>query len=516
MVAQSYNSLLQAGKTESDPEVKKAHVAAQHAWDSYLGVAGKYTMPDESKKPKGVKQKVEHGLGQMFGHEGIEPHMLPAASLQILKNSAPPGLGLTPEDRAAMSQQAYADEQLKGLKEQTKQAGVQFTWLQDAEKRKQRQLDLTTKDPSTLTLPERQELSGMQRMAAFEKDPVNGVAKMELMKKIMSGQQLSDGERQMAVAEHMIEGPHIEVRTTGIGNDEIVTMDPTNGKVLSRTLLGKHWTDNTALSNQLALLTQQSRMRYDELLKGGATSEQAYRIMAEENSRHPEFVDGIINGNPVQKATDFNAVSGAISKVFKDIKTDPARSGSSKPNPKDAMREELFKRLFVVPDDPSGNGPYAFRGAISPTGIKNEFSGGQFLSNFLPNGQPGKSPFTTTTMYGKFTRKDIEDATAEAYRRVRSELQVQGKGKYTESDLDRMVPPSYATPQGWNIRDDAKEMTAPPGSAQAMSSPPAGFSPTKPMSYRITVNGQTQQYDNVSPEQYSTMQAQGVQLEPIQ
>jgi hypothetical protein len=320
----------------------------------------------------------------------------------------------------------------------------------------------------------------------------------------------------MAVAEHMIEGPHIEVRTTGIGNDEIVTMDPTNGKVLSRTLLGKHFTDNTALANQVALLQEQSKMRYTELIKGGATPEQAYRVMAEENSRHPEFVDGIINGNPVQRATDFNAVSGAIAKVMKDIKTDPARSGSSKPNPQDAMREQLFKQLFFVPDDPSGNGPYAFRQAISPTGSTTTGGGiGTFLTTF--DSDKRSHAFDKTPTYGKFTRKQIEDATQEAYRRVRAELQVQGKGKLTEADLDRMVPPTYATPQGWNIRDDAKQMTAPPGSAQAMSSPPsADFRPAKPMSYRITVNGQTQQYDNVSPEQYSTMQAQGVQLEPIQ
>jgi hypothetical protein len=497
-MADNYNQMLRSGKAETDPDVMKAKEAANAAWQASLSVKGQYVMPQDDKKPKGAKQKTEGFLKGVFGKEGIQPHVIPAAALAALKQAPPPGLGLSLEDKAAMTEQQRAEFDLAQQKKTAGREDTKFAWLEKEETRKQRFDDLAAKDPATLSLGESAELTGLQRIAAADKDPVHGIEDMNLQKKIMRGDHMTQGEMQTAVARGLIQGPHVEQRTTEKGFDELVSYDPVTGTVTGIAPLGKHYVDQTQLSNAMALDKWRQTMQFNEIKRGmgpDATDQQVWAIVAQENAKHPEAMAAFIGDNPVQKAKDIQAVNVALGNVWKEF-YDPNTTKSKDPAAK--RDHEILENLIETPTENGGTGTYAFRGSVDPTGKKMTS-----WHMFAPNEY-------APTYKGNATPQELQTAAKSLYNRTRQALQTQGKGKYTEADLDRMLPPRLATLAGYGGMPNGP-LEKPPSAAASSNRVPTG--------YNVTINGQTVLHPSdghvLTPDDIDEAQQQGATIEPV-
>lgn len=494
-MADNYNQLLRNGKSETDPDVQKAKQAANEAWQASLGVKAQYVMPQDDGKKKGVKEKTEGILKGVFGKEGIQPHVIPAAALAALKTSPPPGLGLSLEDKAAMQQQETAKFQLDNMKTEAAQRNEQFAWIKDDEKRKTTFRDLSSKDPASLSLGEQQQLHQLTRLAAIEKDPVHGAQDMDLTQKIMSGAHMSAGELQTAQARGLMQGPHIEQHTNSKGMDELITVDPATGAVIGRSSLGRHYTNNEALSNAIAIDKFRQKQQFEEIKKAmpGANDSQVYQIMATENAKHPEYLAAMIGDNPEQKGKDLQAVNTALKTVWGEY----YNLDSTKAKDTAARRDhDIIQNFINTPDKNQQDGTFAFKKSIVPTGQKTVH-----WHLFGPNE-------TAPTYQGNATPQEMQAAASSLYSRTRAALQKQGKGKYSEADLDRMLPKSYSDISGYAGMPNGP-----------LEKPPAasGSSSQKPSAYKVTINGQSQVYaaDQITEEMAAEAKARGVNIEPI-
>jgi hypothetical protein len=451
-MAQNYRDLLKNGKAENDPEVLKAKQAATAAWQASLDVKAKYTLPQDDQKKKGAKEKTEGIFKGIFGKEGIQPHFIPAAALAALKSSPPPGLSLSPEDKAAMTEQKESEFRLSQEQVEAKRKDEQWGWIKDDQKRNQQWNELNAKDPATLTLGEKQTLNQLTRLKAVEKDPIRGARDFDLSQKIQSGAKMTAGEMQIATADGLLAGPHIEQRTDASGRDELLTIDPTSGKVLSRTTLGRHYAGEGAAA-AISLAKFQRKQQYDDLKKAFPNADDAtiYRAMAEENSKHPEQLANFIGDNPQQKAKDVEAVNAALKSVWSEY-YDPITTHAKDPG---ALREhEIIQNFITTPDKNDASGTFAFKKALEPTGKQ--------MTHWHLFGPNEYAP----TYQGNATPQELQATARALYNRTRQALQKKGQGKYTDADLDRMLPPSYADISGYGGLPNGP-LEQPPGTQQA-------------------------------------------------
>lgn len=491
-MAENYNNLLRSGKNETDPEVQKAKAAAGEAWQASLSVKAQYVMPQDDGKKKGVKQKTEGILKGVFGKEGIQPHVIPAAALAALKTSPPPGLGLSLDDKREMAQTEAAQFEVGEAKKQAKRADEQYGWLKSDHDRDQHFTALASAPPGTLSLAQSQELSQLTRLEALKKDPIHGAQDYDLSQKILSGAHMNQGEMQTAVARGLLQGPHVEQRTNGKGMDELVAYDPTTGAIVSRTSLGKHFVDNTALTNAIAIARFQQKQQFDEIKKAlgpDATDAKVYQIMGMENSKHPEFMAAMIGDNPVQKSKDIQAVNLALKAVWAEYQ-DPNTTRSK--DPKLVRERQLVENFISTPNVNDATGTYAFKPEISSTGTKMTH-----WHLFGPNE-------TEKTYAGNATPQELQSTAAALYNRTRQALAAQGKGKYTEADLDRMLPPKYKDLSGYGMNVNGP-LEAPPGGGEK-----------KAKGYNVTINGQTNFYpaDGLDETKIAQATAMGAKFEP--
>ena len=425
-VAQNYNSLLKQGKSEDDPEVQKAKQAAMSAWNAKLNVMQQYTMPAQPAK-KTAKQKVAGGFGQMFGKSGVTPELIAQTSLQVLKSSPPPGLGLSPQDQLAMTQQKEADVRLGAEK-----LALDQEKRKDADDTKMQAIVAVPEDQRT---PEQKQwLDGWQRIQHI-KDPESQKFADAIMKKIEGGIALNDTERNYAYAQRMLEGPQIAFRTDAKGTDQMLTYSP-DGKVLGTVPLGRHY-EPDQVGPMMRLLKAQQHFFMNSFKQAGMSDQNAMQAAILEQTKNPQLVASLLGDSPLVREQQMSMVDKALRSVMAE-----AGGPGADPALKKKMIEE-YSNFIVIPQQNDATGFYAFRDQLAPG---------------KTTGWLGKK----TTYADGMTPEDEAATQAALYNRVRAEIQKQNP-KLTSLEIDRILPEWLKTP--------AVQQTTQPG-AQPMAAPP--------------------------------------------
>jgi hypothetical protein len=501
-MAKNYNDLLKEGKQENDPQVMKAKQAAAEAWQSKLNVMQQYAMPEGGKDgKKSKKEKTEGIFSHIFGKSGITPEMIPEASIAILRNAPPPGLGLSPEDKRNMAQTETAQAQTGLVKTEAQAAELRLTQEVQKQADDKKMQSIVQKPEDQRTLAENDWLRGWQRVQHIN-DPAEKKFADSIMDKIQSGKVLNDTERNFAYSQRLLSAPQMTMHTAANGMDQMVMTSP-DGKVLSTTNLGHHYVPDQ-VGPAIRLAQAQQKILYG--LYNQATPEdpnespeqrthRIWGLVAADQTRNPYIQASFLTQNPAQKEQDMDMVNRALRTVW----TQAGGPGASKED-RDAARAQMSN--FVYPgdsDDPSNAGLFVFRAQVAdPSGKKGWWFGDK--ENEYAGGIVGEQKLRTQQ--------------AALVNQVRSVLQQQNR-KLTPAQIDRMIPP-WLSGQG-----SPQQMSAPPGgSVQMMSATPGGEevygSPgAGKKKYNVTANGTTS-VAYMTPEDAKEYAGYGAQVSEIQ
>lgn len=426
-VAQNYNSLLKQGKSENDPEVQKAKQAAMSAWQAKLGVMQQYAIPQQPAK-KTAKQKVAGGFGQIFGKSGVTPELIAQTSLQVLKSSPPPGLGLSPQDQLAMTQQKEAETRLG-----TETLALEQEKRKDAEDTAAMAI---VKIPENQRTPEqKQRLEAWERVAHI-KDPQSQKLADSILQDIAAGRPLTDVKRNYAYANRLLEGPQITFRTDAKGTDQMVTYSP-DGKVLGTVPLGRHY-EPDQVGPAMRLMNAQQRFFVNSFKQAGMSDQNAMQAAILEQTRNPQLVSSLLGDSPLVREQQMSMVDKALRSVF-------AEAGGPGADP--ALKKKMigeYENFVILPQQNDTTGFYAFRDQLAP-------------------GKPTGMLWWKKQGYaGGMTPEDEAAVQANLYNRVRAEIQKQNP-KLTSLEIDHILPEWLKTPAAQQpTQPAAQQMTAPP------------------------------------------------------
>lgn len=451
-MAQNYNNMLRMGKDDKDPEVQKAKAAASNAWQAKLNVMQQYAMPEEQKggEKKGLKQKVEGGLGhfagQMFGKAGIQPQMIPQASLAILRSSPPPGLGLTLEDKQAQAQVTASEAEAKRAAVDTKAAELKLqVETQKAGDDQKMQTIVKKQSAGTATPEEKEWLKGWQAIQHIN-DPESQKLADGILKKVEAGEKLSDTERNFAYAQRILDRPQTTFRTDANGMDQVITVGQ-DGKILSTMDMGRHY-EPDQVGPARRIMEMQQRMMYDLYRKAGMSDADAWSTLALEQSKNAREVSWLVGNNPKLKEQQMTLVDKAIRAVMSE-------SGGAGADPE--KKKELlaqWSNFIVIPQD-SANGLYVFRDQLAPAAVTKHWWG------LAPN---------TQAYAGGVAPEQMASVQAAFYNRVRTELQKQNPN-LNQMQLDSVMPEWLKKPGG----APTEQAGAPASKPKPQAGKPAGW-----------------------------------------
>jgi hypothetical protein len=378
-LAQNYNDMLRNGKQENDPEVQKAKQAASSAWQAKLQIMGQYATPTEDKK-KGAKQKVEGAFSNIFGKAGVTPQMIPQAALQVLQNSPPPGLGLTPQDRASMAsaKASEAQAQLAGI--ETKGAEANLPVVQAEAKQKEQAIAddmkftvLEQKDPNTRT-PEENSWLAMQQRVTDAKTKLSDPKKAlldQVSRNLLDGKPLTEEQRDLAYASGLLQGPHSQITNKGL--DQYVTTMSPDGKILSQVKVGREFHEDQAASFQ-RMETIKKNMEYDGWARAlgvpvtkDRDNQRVWQMVQVDMARKPEEMARLTD-NPIQQEADMYTLTKALRSL---------QSESSGPNVSPEQKKATLSKwsnFYTPPNENDKNGMFILR---NPAALKDgKFAGG--------------------------------------------------------------------------------------------------------------------------------------------
>jgi hypothetical protein len=456
-MAKNYNDLLRSGKAETDPSVQQAKDAASRAWQAKLNVMQQYATPEQQTgQKKTTGQRIKGGLSKTFGKGGLTPELIPQASLAVLRQSPPPGLGLTAEDK--LTQQRVEQSQLE-----TKEAGLRVENLQ---------AQSDTRKEYTGLLKAGENITPTQKMQRDIDERILGLSTEEqqtardVQRKILTGQMLTDGERQFAIGKKMIEGPQTAITEDGL-KQYITRYDPNTGQVLSKTLIGKKFHESAA-ADAIAVLHAQQQGAFSMYKKAfpDKPDEEIWKLVSADFTKNPYLTSELLGDSPQQAAKDQFAVSNAIKSVMQEFGTGPeGQKGKAE-----------FSNFVVPPKDNDQTGLYMFSGQVADP----KSSGMLWWKKNLYAGDLSKEELVSK---------------ASAYRnRLAAQLQ---KQRRTPSDINRMLQPFD------------QEIQSLRGGGAQMATSPSGAQP-----YRITAGGQSVTR-NLTSDQVEALQQGGASVEPM-
>lgn len=421
-MAQNYNSLLKSGKAEADPEVQKAKQSAVDAWHAKLNVMQQYAIPEDTGQKKSVGKKAEGILSNVFGKGGIQPEMIPQASLAVLRNAPPPGLGLSVDDQNAMKQSKLID-----LQTQSAQQGIDENKLKiDAEKQTQARADqwtnLTTIPEGQRTPEQKQTLALLDKVMMGPQTPDNQL-KYGIIDKIQAGTPLSDMERSLAYRDGLLTAPQTIQRVQG-GQDVLQTIGP-DGNILSTVKLGKHY-EPDQVGPAVRLAHAQQQMMHDVYKKANpdVPDETIWGMVAADQSRNPQWVMSFIGQNPKQQELNNSIIDKALRGVMAEA-GGPGVDAQTRAN-----TQAQWSNFVVTPAENDKTGFYMFKSQLDPMGEVTHW--------FKPNEKQyagGLDDTTIAAQQGAF------------YNRVRSEIMKQNP-KLTPMQVDQIIPGWMSLPAG--------------------------------------------------------------------
>jgi hypothetical protein len=375
-LAQNYNDMLRSGKQENDPEVQKAKQAASSAWQAKLQIMGQYATPaDDKSHKKGAKQKVEGAFANIFGKSGVTPQMIPQAALQVLQNSPPPGLGLTPQDQEAMAQtktaQAQAELAQASIPVAKAQAETAQMQLQD-QKQQQRYDDILLK-PSTAWTPEDKQFADQFKKREELKKPEDQQYADAVFQSINTGKPLDPVQRQFAYAHGILTAPQVIQYDDGLKHF-VARMDP-DGNIISKQQVGRVYHEDE-VSNAVRMTEAMHKIRVRDMMQGGMDEATANRAALLEESKNPVLVDAMLrNAGSTMQQLAMN------DKILRSLQAEAGKTGGT---PQEKQKRLAEWSNFYVPsaenDDtgyfalrdpkPLKDGKYA--GGLDATALKKE------------------------------------------------------------------------------------------------------------------------------------------------